>query len=385
MTYYCAVTALTLMSLVALGLHVHENGRLSPRDRRGLYEAYVLIAAACVAEFCGVVLDGFEGLPALVLSFVKCVDYTLTPMAGGALARQLGIRNRWDKALVGVLAANVLLQIVGLLSGLMVVVDAHNHYVHGPLYPAYVLVYLAVLAIVVVQLVDYGKSYSRQNRLSLTATIVLVAMGIALQEVLGSGVRTAYLSLTLGAALLFIHNTEFSQQEQDETIGEQRAQIMTDALTGVMSRYAYAQAIASMAWSSDVPADLVAFTVDLNGLKETNDTLGHDAGDELIRAAADCVARAFANRGTCYRTGGDEFVALARMDRGEADAALHAILRDADAWRGEAVSSMSLAVGYALAADHPGYSLEELVARADRAMYVAKEAHYRELSGERPR
>ncbi|MBR5705734.1 MAG: diguanylate cyclase, partial [Deltaproteobacteria bacterium] len=59
------------------------------------------------------------------------------------------------------------------------------------------------------------------------------------------------------------------------------------------------------------PEDLAVFSIDVNGLKTVNDSLGHDAGDELIRGAADCISAAFGQTGKCYRTGGDEFVVLA--------------------------------------------------------------------------
>ena len=45
-------------------------------------------------------------------------------------------------------------------------------------------------------------------------------------------------------------------------------------------------------------------TIDINGLKVVNDTLGHAAGDELICGAADCISKTFEKSGTCYRTGG---------------------------------------------------------------------------------
>ena len=50
--------------------------------------------------------------------------------------------------------------------------------------------------------------------------------------------------------------------------------------------------------------------MDLNQLKNINDTFGHHTGDELIIAAARCIEKAFGSMGTCYRIGGDEFCAV---------------------------------------------------------------------------
>jgi len=49
---------------------------------------------------------------------------------------------------------------------------------------------------------------------------------------------------------------------------------------------------------------------DLDGLKRVNDNLGHEAGDSLIRGAADLLLLAFRGNDTVVRTGGDEFVVL---------------------------------------------------------------------------
>ena len=50
--------------------------------------------------------------------------------------------------------------------------------------------------------------------------------------------------------------------------------------------------------------------MDLNGLKIINDTYGHSVGDELIIASANCIRKAFGEKGTCYRLGGDEFCTI---------------------------------------------------------------------------
>ena len=54
--------------------------------------------------------------------------------------------------------------------------------------------------------------------------------------------------------------------------------------------------------------------VDINGLKEVNDTFGHEAGDQLIIGAANCIERAFGDYGKVFRTGGDEFIVLLTED-----------------------------------------------------------------------
>jgi diguanylate cyclase (GGDEF)-like protein len=213
----------------------------------------------------------------------------------------------------------------------------------------------------------------------------LVVVGIGMQELLGGEIRGAYVALTLGMALLYIHETEFSQQAADSHLHEQHIQITTDALTGVLSRYAYSKALKAFDSAGAPPEDLAVFSIDVNGLKSVNDTLGHDAGDELICGAADCITAAFGNLGKCYRTGGDEFVVLANMEKEQTAEAMARLTWQTARWHGDVVQEIHLAVGCATALEHPGLSAEKLVGVADRAMYAEKAAYYRNTGVDRRR
>lgn len=81
-----------------------------------------------------------------------------------------------------------------------------------------------------------------------------------------------------------------------------------DALTGLRNRNAMARRIAEIDEGGLAPFGLV--NVDLNGLKATNDQHGHEAGDELLRKAADILRKAF-RQNDLYRMGGDEFLVIA--------------------------------------------------------------------------
>lgn len=80
----------------------------------------------------------------------------------------------------------------------------------------------------------------------------------------------------------------------------------TDELTKCLNRHAYEADIQKL----DLNSEWVYISLDLNGLKQTNDKMGHSAGDELICAASSCMKFAFASYGKIYRIGGDEFVVL---------------------------------------------------------------------------
>ena len=381
--YYSAIIFITWMTLAVLCILVHENDRFHKDEKKRYYSVYLVIATAALGEWLGYSLNGMAGISPILLIAAKFVDYIFTPLAGGIIINQLGARNRWSTIITVVLLANIVFQICSLFTGWMMVIDDQNYYHHGSLYFIYVLVCLIVLVMVAIQFLIYGRSFSRQNRLSLYAIMMLIFFGVIMQETAGSEIRTAHLSLAVGVTLLFIHNAEFAQLEQDENIARQNVQIMTDALTGVRSRFAYSKALKTLAAQEALPEGFVSFSIDVNGLKTVNDTLGHDAGDELICGTATCIQKTFGEKGECYRTGGDEFVVLAVMEPAQADAAIERLLKEVEQWKGESVQHMHVAAGYALASEHPDLSPEKLVAQSDKTMYAAKAAYYREVGIDR--
>ena len=372
--YYSSVNILIWLSLGIMCILVYQDNRISSSDKRMHYLTYGIIALATLAEWFGLKLSGNEKIPRGVLRSVKCCDYILTPMAAFFMESLMKLKNRWNKTLIGLLAFNTVIQIVSCFTDWMIVIDDQNHYTHGPLYTLYLFISIAIVILILIQFLIYSRAFRRQNRLSLYATIGMILIGIGMQEILGEGIRTEYLALTFSIALLHIHTMEFSHQTDEEQMRMQEILISTDSMTGLSSRHAYSKTLND--YSADLPADLAAFSIDINGLKTANDSLGHEAGDELICGAAECILKIFGEKGQCYRTGGDEFIVLANMDREQADRALKQLKKQTQQWHGKTVKSVSLSAGYALASDHKDCSCEELVKEADINMYVEKQAFY---------
>ena len=128
----------------------------------------------------------------------------------------------------------------------------------------------------------------------------------------------------------------------------------------------------------DSLAGVAVGSVDLNGLKATNDNICHAAGDELIRAAASVLSETFRNVAKVYRTGGDEFYVLSTSSvTPENLAALTDRLDEAAAaWRGKMVENLSLSYGFAFGREEPETTVEQLLILADKRMYVSKRRYY---------
>ena len=383
--YYTSVILLCWLALGVLSVLVWENHSLSKHDKAVFYISYVIIGLSSLAELAGIQISGRAGVSAGLIRAVKTIDYTLTPLAGAAFTEQIRVRNKWRNLLIGVLIFNTAFQLVSAFTGWMTVVDDANHYSHGPFYGVYIVAYFAILVLVIAEFVIYGKNFSRSNRRSLYAILALIITGIAIQEIFGNGFRTAYLALTLGAILLYIHYTEYAQLSSDDRIMQQKILITTDALTGVYSRFAYTQDTKKMDEKGSLPDSFTIFLVDINGLKVTNDEKGHEAGDELICAAADCIKEVIAGRGDVYRIGGDEFVVFAEMNRRTAENTIVELGVKAASWRGVHSDKLRLAAGFAISDENPGLNCEQLATQADREMYKAKTNFYRSYRFDRRR
>ena len=86
-----------------------------------------------------------------------------------------------------------------------------------------------------------------------------------------------------------------------------------DALTGLLNQSSYLHRTAEMTRRGGM---LVVFDVD--NFKYINDHYGHLQGDVCLAEIADCIKKAYASYGYCYRIGGDEFCVLLKDTRREA-------------------------------------------------------------------
>lgn len=141
-----------------------------------------------------------------------------------------------------------------------------------------------------------------------------------------------------------------------------------DALTG-LSNYA---AFKNHQQQWETRQDWGYIMLDVNGLKEANDTFGHAAGDELIQGAARCIQEAFYHADGCYRVGGDEFaVVWSGVDEAVVRRAVDRFRNLCREQNTHAEYPVSVAVGYALQKDRTLTS-DELLHEADARMYRNK-------------
>ena len=186
--------------------------------------------------------------------------------------------------------------------------------------------------------------------------------------------------LFLGGVVGYLRDVRVLLHKQKKELLEKQKQLLHlahhDPLTGLPNRALFMdrleRAVAQAKRSDEIVA--VCF-LDLNGFKEVNDTLGHAAGDDLLRQIAGRLGRRRRESDTLARMGGDEFTVIAtglkdeRSVKRVAETLLDAFHLPFDI-QGQAVA-MSASMGLAL---HPqdGRSADELLQVADSAMYRVK-------------
>lgn len=148
-----------------------------------------------------------------------------------------------------------------------------------------------------------------------------------------------------------------------------------DVMTGLFNRAYFEETIQKLEHSRKDPVSIIV--LDLNYLKKTNDTLGHQAGDKLIRRLAEVLTAAFNNGQIAARIGGDEFaIILPRTEEAETAEFIkqvHALMEINNKYYREPILSISIGA----ATSQPGMNMERVIQLADDAMYKNKAEYHR--------
>lgn len=229
---------------------------------------------------------------------------------------------------------------------------------------------------------------SRRDRIVLFTGIILVGIGAAADvlDEFGIGAVTTPVEnfAFVGGVVLVVRGLQdwirVNRQEHQDVQERNAFLAYRDSLTGLRNRRSFGEALEILATQAERHPDngvIALLYLDLDRFKTINDSLGHSFGDRVLVQVASRLEQAVRSSDLCFRLGGDEFVVLAPNLHTEADA--HRIAQKISAsldhgiLLGNRMVQASTSIGIALL-PRDGTDQEELLRKADLAMYAAKRA-----------
>ena len=163
-----------------------------------------------------------------------------------------------------------------------------------------------------------------------------------------------------------------------ETIQKARREALTDSLTGIANRKAFDEAIHSMsAECAQEPSELCLMMLDIDHFKKFNDTYGHQLGDQVIRLVTRTFTECTKGRDLAARYGGEEFAILLPQTELKNAVKVAEQIRETVANKrivnrqsGKTLGQITISIG--VARHRIGEPPEDLIQRADAALYAAK-------------
>ncbi len=174
--------------------------------------------------------------------------------------------------------------------------------------------------------------------------------------------------------------SELQSKRMADELRQSREEAHVDPLSGLANRRRFSSALADLiAAASSGGSPLTLLMIDIDRFKAINDKYGHPFGDQIIVGVSQAIKASVKGRDVSARFGGDEF-SLILPDTAQAGAMVVAeyirrIVRRArvvDFASNDLVTDLTLSVG--VAALLPGETQEQLIRRADQALYRAKES-----------
>ena len=308
------------------------------------------------AILCTVVLVAADGLelwsatwdhPSQFRVLMSSIGYSLRPFGAYCL---LCILNRDSHKKRTWLAIPLLGNAICAFSALFIPVvfsfSPQNEFVRGPLHVVPFLVSgFYLFSMVYFTLRIYQKGLHLESLISFCISITVALSSILEAFLAFKGFLNAGCALSAIFYYLYLHTQQF----------------MRDPLTNLLNRRCFY--LDSEACLSN---KFAVISLDLNGLKQINDTQGHAAGDRAICDTVDCVRRNLPQGYQFYRVGGDEFMILVFRQSSELIETVIKNIRD-----DMENTPYSCAIGVAYY--EPGSSFEQVVVHADAEMYKDKQ------------
>lgn len=282
---------------------------------------------------------------------LMAIRYSATPVIIALITFALVKRLRWFIFIPAIALAVV--NVISIFTGIVFSVDADNVFHRGPLgYLPFIMV--GLYSVLLIYLLIKRSNKKPMEIIYISFLAFALGSGLVLPFIFQGDYANIFCIIIAVALFSYF---EFSVLQL----------VKKDSLTGLLNRHAY------FADVSNDPKNITAIiSIDMNGLKTINDTVGHAAGDEALVTLSLCFMRPLKSKQSGYRIGGDEFIIVCRKTSKEE------VLNIVDQiTKSVSETKYSCAIGYSfnLEGDKP---VSDLLKESDEMMYKEKDKYYQE-------
>lgn len=248
-----------------------------------------------------------------------------------------------------------------------------GHYETGVLYDAITIIPILTLVYMTGYIISKVKIIGMHDVMAVALYIFIMIAGALIEAEYGFG--ATYVAIAIADIYIFV-------MLQNQYVAKWIKKSNTDEVTGFYNRHAYEEELSLME-KNGISDDFVYVSMDVNGLKVVNDSLGHMVGDELLTGAAVCIKEVLEPHGKVFRIGGDEFVAFMHADADELAAIKERFEDYTSKWRSDSIEQIAISCGYVMRSEAKQMTLRQMAIVADKRMYENKAQYYRKKGVDR--
>ena len=284
MSYLIIITDITLL------LFLLFNSTLSVK-RRSKFLLCTLLSFIMV--ICNIIIYALQDKSAHVglMKVLSAVSFSISGTVALPFIFVTDVLKKQTRRIIECLALfNVVLCIVSIFNGCIFRFDSLGNRSLGPLAPIpYIFSFIYITVLLTTAIIKFRLGFKHESAFILTLTV-----GIVMAVIMNAVFHYKFLISGMAALSCTFYYMFFTT----ETLSR-------DALTDAFNRHSFYNDIKNMS-----KKQMYVISIDLNGLKQINDTYGHDAGDKAILAVAEGAGEVLPVRCRFYRMGGDEFEVL---------------------------------------------------------------------------
>lgn len=289
--YFYVLTTIDIFVLCFMCVLTRLSESLNKKQKRGFLFAFGLIALISLLEVVTLKVDGLPKKFRWINIVSNYLGFGLTPSVCICLVYVLDKKTklRWEFKLA-ILCEIVYLLILALSIplGLVFSVSQENIYSRGPYFFIYIFAYFISILYLSLSTIFVSKQFQNRSK-ALIYPLMIFLVAETIIQILVPDLHVSWLCVTLLSVLYFIYCSEMWNQ--------------LDGLTGLLNQNSFLNRSEEMNYTNGM---LIVFDVD-----------GHVKGDLCLSIIADCIKKAYAKYGYCYRVGGDEFCVLLKNSRNE--------------------------------------------------------------------